>query len=389
MSDIDRFTKVKVEKETKPVIVPITSSTKPEIPLRLQKKWQNILDLIAEILKVPSGLIMKMDRDKIEVFLSSNTPNNPYKKGDHEILGLGLYCETVVGKRIELLIPDARKSKYWDKNPDIKLGMISYLGLPVNWSDGEIFGTFCVLDNKENHYSTLYKQLLYQFRDIVESDLEQLELTKELQKKLSNTELRIREVHHRIKNNFNLMISSINLQAQQIQDETQFQNVINDISNRIRAISMLNEKLYAKIDISKVSIGHYIKELGKYIIADSKNEDIDLIVKADNVTINQKIAITIGLIVSELVTNSLKYAFKQIKNPTIKISITSQSPNQLSFSYTDNGIGLPKDFNIEKATTFGMFLIQSLIDQLHSDMEIIPGDGFSCKFDLRSANSID
>src|SRR4029077_19428415 len=77
-------------------------------------------------------------------------------------------------RRQSLLVPDALHDEEWKSNPDIKLGMISYLGFPVTWPDGQIFGTICVLDRKENSYSELYRKLVLQCRDVLEADLRAL-----------------------------------------------------------------------------------------------------------------------------------------------------------------------------------------------------------------------
>jgi GAF domain-containing protein len=73
-----------------------------------------------------------------------------------------------------LLVPDALQDDGWNTNPDVKLGMISYLGLPISWPDGEIFGTICVLDSKRNEYSESYRKLLLQYRDASQADLRSL-----------------------------------------------------------------------------------------------------------------------------------------------------------------------------------------------------------------------
>lgn len=143
-----------------------------EVPEDLLESWQHIVDIMAEIVEVPAALIMKLDEPYIEVFLSSNTQGNPYNRGDKEYLwGSGLYCETVLKKKDDLLVPDALADEKWKANPDIKLGMISYLGFPILLPDGKPFGTICVLDNKENPYSTTFKELISKFRDLVQSDI--------------------------------------------------------------------------------------------------------------------------------------------------------------------------------------------------------------------------
>ena len=145
---------------------------KPPIPENMICKWQEIVNLMAEVIGVPAALIMKVIPPQIEVFVSSASKGNPYKRGEKEDLNTGLSCEKVMREQEKLLVPDARKDPQWDHNPGIKLGMVSYLGVPLMWPDGEIFGTICVLDNKENHYCKTYKKLIEQFKGIVETDLQ-------------------------------------------------------------------------------------------------------------------------------------------------------------------------------------------------------------------------
>jgi PAS domain S-box-containing protein len=140
------------------------------IPDSFYKKWQNIADLLANIIDIPAALIMKTENEFMEVFIASRSENNPYNPGDKEHWR-GLYCETVIKTQKELLIPNALKDKDWNKNPDIKLGMITYLGVPINFPDKTPFGTICVLDNKEHNFTEGQKQLLEQFKNVVELDL--------------------------------------------------------------------------------------------------------------------------------------------------------------------------------------------------------------------------
>ncbi|MBV9878821.1 MAG: hypothetical protein JO025_29100 [Verrucomicrobia bacterium] len=143
------------------------------IPEPILEKWQKIVNLMAEMLDVPSGLIMRILGENIYVFVSSSTAGNPYHPGESEhFLGSGLYCETVVTENRELLVPNALFDEAWRNNPDVRLNMISYLGYPIRWPDGKPFGTICVLDCKTNSYSEKYKRLMTQFRDVVEIHLE-------------------------------------------------------------------------------------------------------------------------------------------------------------------------------------------------------------------------
>jgi len=144
------------------------------VPREIVGKWQEIVDLTAEIMHVPSALIMRVEPPNIKVFVSSETKGNPYEQDEVASLDTGLYCETVMKTRQPLLVPDALRDEQWQSNPDIKLGMISYLGVPIIWPDGEVFGTICVLDKKPNEYSELYRKLLQQWRDVLQADLRSL-----------------------------------------------------------------------------------------------------------------------------------------------------------------------------------------------------------------------
>ena len=143
------------------------------VPDAVQAKWQEIVDIMAQIAGVPSGLIMRIVGDQIEVFVASRTPGNPYHAGETDTLpGSGLYCESVIRNRAELLVANAVTDTLWSRNPDIERGMISYLGYPISWPDRTPFGTICLLDNKENAYTAFYRNLVLQFRQIIEGYLE-------------------------------------------------------------------------------------------------------------------------------------------------------------------------------------------------------------------------
>jgi signal transduction histidine kinase len=184
----DRYSKVTIRENKQSRQVKISSESKPEIDPSVINKWQSLIDVAAKIAKVPAGLIMRLNEDTIEVFIKSRTKGNPYKAGEEAKLVYGLYCETVIGTQKKLLVPDATKSPVWkDNNPDVDINMISYLGFPINWPDGEVFGTVCVLDSKENQYSQDYIDFLNQVKLHIEGDLHLIVTNQKLKEK--NAEL--------------------------------------------------------------------------------------------------------------------------------------------------------------------------------------------------------
>src|SRR4029077_6042032 len=142
-----------------------------EVPPETVRKWQEIVNLLAEIMHVPSASIMRVDPPHIKVFVSSTSKGNPCEPG---ALDTGPYCETVMKTGQPLLVADALENEAWKANPHVKLGMISYLGVPIGWPDGRIFGTICVRDNKRNEYSEAYLKLLLHFRDMLQAELKSL-----------------------------------------------------------------------------------------------------------------------------------------------------------------------------------------------------------------------
>ncbi len=141
-----------------------------KISTEITTSWQNVVNTLSEIIGVPSALIMRVDFPYIEVFRSSESTNNPYEAGNREHLR-GLYCEKVIKTRTRLLVSNALKDTEWNKNPDIELGMISYLGFPLLWPDGEVFGTICILDSKENRFEDRYEKLMLRFKELIEAHL--------------------------------------------------------------------------------------------------------------------------------------------------------------------------------------------------------------------------
>jgi two-component system, sensor histidine kinase and response regulator len=142
------------------------------VPDYLLQGWQAAIDSVAETLEVPVARVMRIVGDRIEVFVGSNTPTNPYRTGDSEHLPeSGRYCEAVVLDRAELQVSDARESVRWQANPDLKHELLSYLGLPVLLPNGRVFGTVCVLDRRPRHYSGSQRRLLANVGKLIEGQL--------------------------------------------------------------------------------------------------------------------------------------------------------------------------------------------------------------------------
>lgn len=376
-----RYARIKVGYSFQNIPIAITSCDKPEINSELLEKWQKLIDLMAKITGVPSGLITKLTEDQLEVFLTNSNADNLFKPKNKFELGLGWYCETVAGTRKELLVTNALKSEEWKNNPSIAYNLISYMGMPILWPDGEVFGTFCILDTRENNFSEEHKELLKSLLEIIESDLRSTLLYEQTKSDIIQKELELREVHHCIKNQFNLLLSTIYIQQQNHPDNLEL--IISDIQARIKSISLLHDKLCHSVNMNELSLWDYLNELGKFILDTVTKEKINFKCFSDPLIICSRVSITCGLLLNELITNSVKHAFKGIPSPEIEVSIKRIDSGHISFIYKDNGTGIPEGKRLLNSNTLGTRFIEQEVKQLEGVYEIENNNGFEFRAVLK------
>ena len=355
------------------VTVPVSSTEKPEIDKDFEEKWQELVDLAARIIGVPAGLIMRLLEQEIEVFKTSRTDNNPYEQGAREKLGLGLYCETVVGKRQDLLVPNALRDEKWKNNPDVKLNMVSYYGVPIRWPDGEVFGTFCVLDDKENNYTQDQRALIGKFAELVERDLGILQTHRKTADELAYKETRIREMRHRIKNQLNMLISYIDLNRHSGESDTS-DTFSHDVQNRIKSLYKLHESLSKPEAVYSIPFPEYLTYIAEEIVTTAPIH-IGINIHGTEIYLEEELAVPISMIINELITNSIKYAFIDV--PTAHISIDCRDDGgKLTIVYQDNGNGSLSSQNVDKG--LGTMIIEGLAAQISAEVTMGFDNGYIC-----------
>lgn len=189
---------------------------------------------------------------------------------------------------------------------------------------------------------------------------------------LREKEQLIKEIHHRVKNNLQIVSSLLNLQCENISD-VRFLNLIKDSRNRINSMAIVHEMLYSSKDLSKIAIHDYVLRLSNSIRDSYSKPESNIEIK---IKINQKIyfnidqMIAIGLILNEIISNCFKHAFKN-NNGLITIALKeTESGYQLTIK--DNGIGFPKEFDVNKHANLGIQLILMLSEQLDALVKIKP-----------------
>jgi two-component sensor histidine kinase len=365
------------------VLIPITSEDKPEISKELQEKWQKVLDLAAKIIGVPSGLITKFHPNELEVFLSSRTENNPLPQNLKLELGLGWYCENVTGSREKTIVPNALQMEDWKENPSVPFNLLSYMGIPLLWPDGEVFGTFCMLDLKEHNYPEIYQELLESLREVIQNDLKSLIDYRRMENDLAHKETLLKEVHHRVKNHFHLLINTLHLQSFLGPESIDTDKLIHDLQSRISAIAMIHDKLYKSISIENIQMGEYLAELAKHIVSTLASKKVEIVSETDSIEIKSEISVPLGIILSELVTNSIKYAFKDESAPKITLIIRKSDDGNIHFCYKDNGPGFSKELNPSESSSLGMTLINHSSQQLQGDFSVSGEGGFTFELNFK------
>jgi PAS domain S-box-containing protein len=194
--------------------------------------------------------------------------------------------------------------------------------------------------------------------------------TAELNASLEEKIILLREVHHRVKNNLQILISLMNLQSRTITDP-QVNAALKDSTQRIRAMSMVHEKLHTGRDLAHIEFINYLSSLANsqfafYQLSPGK---VKLELHGENIMLDIDTAIPLGLVMNELVSNALKHAFPGDRKGTIRID-ARETEGRLEITFADNGIGIPEGFDWKAAPSLGLRLVNILIEQLSGTIEL-------------------
>jgi PAS domain S-box-containing protein len=181
----------------------------------------------------------------------------------------------------------------------------------------------------------------------------------------------LKEIHHRVKNNLQIISSLLNLQASGLKEESLI-SVLTECRNRVTSMALIHQKLYESKSFTSISIPAYLKEMipslsSSYQI---KNCKVELDLPAADIVLTIEAAIPLGLIMNELVTNSLKHSLKHVSNGEICISLKLLDGNNIEIKIYDNGPGFPEDVDFYNPATLGLQLVQTLVKQLNGSIEL-------------------
>ena len=210
-----------------------------------------------------------------------------------------------------------------------------------------------------------------------------------LERMVDEKNILIKEIHHRIKNNMQIISSLLNLQSQHLKADEQFAvSILKESQNRVKSMAMIHENLYQSKDFTHIKFEDYITRL-VYELFYSYSGDADkirLVVDVDDVNLNMETAVPCGLIVSELFTNSVKYAFPEGREGEIRVSLKQEpgkdDDREFILTVSDDGVGFPPDLDYRNTETLGLELVNSLTCQIDGNisLDLTQGTKFTVKF---------
>jgi PAS domain S-box-containing protein len=192
---------------------------------------------------------------------------------------------------------------------------------------------------------------------------------REIHKSLEEKDLLLREIHHRVKNNLQIISSMLNLQSRTIKDENVL-DAIKDSQSRVRAMALVHERIYRSHNIGEIDLPEYLQYLVKqlFMFHNIPHAKVAITFRMEPVTADIDTIVPIGLIINEMVSNSLKHAFPGERKGRITIEGSNPTTELLKFTYRDDGVGIPEDINWKNPTSLGLRLITSLVEQLSGEI---------------------
>lgn len=211
---------------------------------------------------------------------------------------------------------------------------------------------------------------------------ERKQAVEQIKTSLNEKEVLLKEIHHRVKNNMQVITSLLNLQARTIGDSHAL-SVFQDSQNRVKSMALIHETLYQSKDLSRINFAEYLKKLVAHVSRSYhlRPEAVKINVKVDDVLLSIDTAVPCGLIINELASNALKYAFPSPRAGEINITF-HRTDGRYVLCVSDTGVGLPKDFDPEVSKSLGMKLVHMLTSQLSGEIACRNGVGtsFEIKF---------
>jgi PAS domain S-box-containing protein len=274
----------------------------------------------------------------------------------------GLKAKEIEGRTVREILPEIEE--YWIET----YGKVALTGEPAFFEN--------YTKELDKYYEvTAFRPAPNQFACIFTDITERKKATENVKASLREKEILLKEIHHRVKNNLAVIGSILSLQSQYVNDKKALE-VFQECQNRVKTMSLIHSKLYQTKDLAHIDIGSYCKELTETLFMTYQLNSSSLSIRhdIDPIQLNINTSIPLGLILNELVSNALKYAFPDGRQGTLEIGVKKDN-GQIVLTVADDGIGFPEDMDFTQMHSLGLQLVNGLVRQLRGNIEIERGCG--------------
>lgn len=335
----------------------------------LQKSANHESDIASQYLDIAGVIFVAINTDG-EVTLINKKGCDVLGYDEQDIIGKNWFESFVPENIREVIIPISKKLLSGEIEP------VEYFENIILTSSGEeriIAWHNTILKDKAGNI----KGHLSSGEDITDRKRAEEEIKASLKEK----DVLLKEIHHRVKNNLQVVSSILSIQSGYIEDKA-LKGIFQESQDRIKSMALVHEQLYHSEDLSSISSAIYLNSLLDNICHSYAHSCNSIKLKTDieDINIDVDCAMLLGLLLNELCTNTIKYAFADKSNGELKVEFKLSENDTFRLIVIDNGVGLPEGFDIDKAESMGFLLIKSMVSQLEGTMEI--GDGPGMKFSL-------
>lgn len=281
-------------------------------------------------------------------------------------------CGYVIKNGEPILVNEALREELTASGEIVQSGFPSkiWMGVPLK-QHGKVVGVVAVRSyNDPNLYAQSDLDVLTFVSEEIALAIDQKRADDQIKQDLEEKEILIKEVHHRVKNNMQIISSMLKLQSRYIEDESAL-DLFKNSQNRVRSMALIHERIYRSKDLASVDFGEYVDSLLRSLIINFEitSAKIKLDINCHDVSVKMDQAIPLGLIVNELISNALKHGFKDGQHGHLRVHFTRLENNEYKLLVGNSGIINPEEINFENPDTLGLQLVKALTKQLHGKIK--------------------
>lgn len=355
--------------------------------------FEDFVQIASDICSTPIAAINLIDGDRHWTLTG-------IAHGDRELSLDHSICAQAIRQTNQFVVPDMSSDARFQDNPLVSGGpkLRFYAGALLETPSGLPIGTICVLDPAPRP-SGLSTRQRFTLQALARQIMTQLELRRammditsgnaareKLEASLNEKQALLKEVHHRVKNNLQLISSLLNLQASRITDPIT-SALFADSRNRVRSMALVHENLYRAGNFAEIEMQTHILSLCTHLRRAYGRDRIDIAAESDDVKLDMDRAVSCGLIINELVSNAFKHAFPGVRNGHIKVTFGCSEEGTCTLTVSDDGVGMPEQFDFIETRSLGLQLVRDLVEQLHGTFSLDRTRGTACTLTFQAGRS--